>query len=127
MDEKVDRGWIDVSSWTGRSLNRLPNIGREPGESWAYISNLITAIGDRWCDPRSGGIADVRSLAGIYGVGIQQFQRNILPYLDYMRWLGDVPVTNQNSAYADAALYRPNVAQTWRSNLGLSMGALGSD
>jgi len=112
--------WTNVCSWTGRPLNRLPKAGRAHRDDWAYICELLGVIGDPWCNPNSGGIANVATLAEIYGVGIQQFQRNILPTLTYVHWWGDIPVTNQSSAFANAALYRANVADTWRSNLGAS-------
>ena len=112
--------WINVCSWTGRTVNRLPKAGRTPGEDYAYIGSLMAVIGDRWCHPNSGGIANVATLAKIYGVGVQQFRRNILPKLSYVRWWGDVPVTNVTSATTDAEIYRAYVAEKHLNNLNLS-------
>lgn len=112
-------GWVDMSEWIGRPLRRLPVSIRELDESLSHCSSITATTGDLWTDPRSGGIADVRSMAAIYGVGVQQFQRNILPKLDFVQWLGDIPVTNQNSAHADAHRYREAVGRERCMRLGI--------
>ena len=113
--------WINVCSWTGRTVNRLPKAGRATGEDYAYIGSLMAVIGDRWCHPHSGGIAKNSTLAEIYGVGVEQFRRNILPTLSYVRMWGDVAITNESSAYANAKVYRANTKTKWFNNLYLSM------
>lgn len=117
---KYHETMINVCSWTGRPINRLPKVGREPDEDYAYISKLLDVIGDPWCHPNSGGIANVATLAKIYGVGVQQFRRNILPTLGYIRLWGDNPVTNVRSAFAHAKIYRAETNQKWLNNLDLS-------
>lgn len=114
----VDRGrWVDLEAWTGRSWNTIPTAYREPDEGITDISSFMAEIGDPHCDPRSGGIAGVAHIAPFYGVGVQQFKRAILPGLSFVRWLGDIPISNVNSVQADGVRYQRAVRDKHCANL----------
>lgn len=115
--------YVDLVKWTGIPLRRLPTSIRERDEALWHVSSLVALIGDPACDPRSGGIAGSKNLAAIYGVGVQQFRRNILPNLAYVRYLGDIPASNTSSAQPDAQIYKARVQQRWCDNLGIAVGS----
>lgn len=120
MTRYVDEhGWVNMEAWTGRPLRSLPKSIREPDEALSHCSSITAATGDICCDPRSGGIADVSVMAEMYGVGEQQFRRNILPNLDYVRWLGNIPVMHQNSGYIGGMAYRDEVRRQRSARLGI--------
>ena len=62
---------------------------------------LMPQIPDGHCDPRSGGIAGHAHICSYYGVDKQQFKRYIAGDLDYLVWLGDIPITHVSSVQAD--------------------------
>jgi hypothetical protein len=77
----------------------------------------MSQIPDVHCDPRSGGIAGRAHICEYYGVEEQQFKRYIAPNLDYLVWLGDIPITHVSSAHADGLRYRAKVDERRRANL----------
>jgi hypothetical protein len=117
IDETVVGEYVDLVKWMGYSLRRLPISIRDADEGLLHVSSLAAMIGDTTCDPRSGGIAGSGNLAEIYGVGVQQFRKNILSKLTYVRDLGGIPVTHVSSAQADAQNYRAKVRKQRCDNL----------
>ena len=114
-----DSDYIDLEKWTGRPLSRLPLSIREKDEPLMHVNSLSYLVDDPACDPRTGGIAGYENIARIYGVGLQQFRRNIAPKLSYLKWLEDIPVTHVSSAMNDAELYKIEIRKSWMGNLGL--------
>lgn len=121
QDKVVDKhGYIHLDRWTGRTLYRLPLSIRERDEALMHVNSFSSVVNDPACDPRSGGIAGNEILARIYGVGVQQFRRNIRPSLHYLRKLADMPVTNVFSAENDAERYKAEKIKSWAKNLGIN-------
>jgi len=113
----VDDDWINLSSWTGRSIRNLPKALREPKDYLASVSTSMSEIGDVTCDPRRGGIAGYGHIARYYGVDEQRFRKNIAPRLDYLVLVYGIPVTHVSSAAADGARHKVAVKEKHRANL----------
>ena len=101
-----ENNWLHLGPWAGQSWKSIPVKYREEGDGVAQVSSVMAEINDPHCDPRSGGIAGANNMAPSYGVEIQQFKKNILPYLDYVCWFGPVPASNVNSVSADGLAYQ---------------------
>lgn len=110
-------GWVNLEAWTGRSLRTIPLAFREPDEGMTHVSSLMPQINDPCCDPRSGGIACIKQMARYYGVKPQQFKRHILPTLDFVRWFGNIPVSNVNSLQEGGLNYQQRVRDKNCANL----------
>ena len=110
-------GWVDLTKWTGRSWKTISTSYREPYEGVTHVSTLAWQLGDLNCDPRSGGVAGHAHVCEFYGVGPQQFARSIAPTLPFLRWLGDIPVSNVSSVRADGLNYQESVRTTHCRNL----------
>ena len=113
----VNDEWLDLVKWTGRPETHLPKTIRPPDDVLIHCDNLTLTVSDAACDPRQGGIAGVKHLALFYGVTEKHFRRNILPHLEWIRWLGDIPVTNVASIWAHSTNYKATVYKTRCRNL----------
>ena len=117
----VDGEWIELEKFTGRAVRTLRKKYRDPyDERYLHVNTYNCIVGDLACDPRSGGIAGLENIAPYYGVGVQQFRKHILPDLNYMRMLDDIPATNVTSAEADGSRYQQLVYEQRCTILGVS-------
>ena len=114
----VDKdGWINLEEWMGRACSTIPLAIRDPDQAITHVTSLLATLGDPHCDPRSGGIASVESMAAIYGVTSPHFRRNILRDLKFVRRLDGLPVSNVNSLQASAAERKETVRAKNCANL----------
>ena len=116
----LENGWVDLEKWTGRPASHIPLFVREQDEAKTHISSLMAEIGDPACDPRSGGIAGIKSKAVYFRVSGLHFRRNILPDLEWMRYLGNIPVTNVTSADYGGQQHQAAVMKKHCDNLGIT-------
>jgi hypothetical protein len=115
-----ENGWVDLERWFNEPLRNIPRSIREEDEGITHCNSIVAETGDIYTDPRRGGIAGVKILAAIYGVSEQQFRRNILPKLSWMRWLGKKPITNVCSAMNGANIHKAIVQNIRLKNLDIS-------
>ena len=113
-------GWVRLGPWLDCDPCRIPLSIREADEAVTHCDSVVAAIGDPACDPRSGGIGGFRPMAAIFGVGVQQFRRSILPDLRFVHSLDRFPVSNVASLTASAEQYRQMVYAERCERLGLA-------
>ncbi len=116
----LDDGWVDLEKWTGRPRSHIPKSIREPSDVITHVDSLMAIVGDSACDPRSGGIAGAGHIAEHFGVGATYFRRKILPNLEWVRYIRDIPVTNVNSADYGGQQHQMAVTRKRCDHLGIT-------
>ena len=116
----INEEWIDLRKFTGRAVRTFQKKYRDPNDdNYLHVNTYNYIVGDFACDPRSDGIAGLENIAPYYGVGVQQFRKNVLPELNYIRMFGDIPVTNTSSAEADGLRYQQEMYEQRCAKLGV--------
>lgn len=112
--------WIDLEKHTGRAVRTFQKKYRDSNDDqYIHVNTYNYIVGDFACDPRSGGIAGLEKIAPYYGVGVQQFRKNILPTLNYIKDFGGAPATNTSSAAADGSRYQREMYEQRCTRLGV--------
>ena len=116
----INEEWIDLDKLTGRAVRTFRKKYRDPyDDRYFHVNTYNYIIGDLACDPRSGGIAGLEKIAPYYGVGVQQFRKNIMPTLNYIKEFGGAPATNTSSAEADGLRYQREMYEQRCTRLGV--------
>ena len=118
-DYLLGDGWIDLQAWARRPLNRLPLEIRNQDEGYTHCNSLMPLIEDPACDPYNGGVAGNFNMAKFYTVGVQQFRKNIRPQLDFLRFIGGIPLSNISSLQNHASKYETRVRQNRCERIGM--------
>lgn len=107
----------DLTDKTGRDERHLPRVLRGEGQGMTHVNSIVTAYGDMWVHPDSGGVIGQGMIAETACI-TQRTARRTLLREPWVRWVGapgtpqGLPATHVDSIAAWRQAHYAAISET---------------